>query len=167
MLLLVGGDVGAGERFVEPKLLEWIRSAIVSWRGGRDRLLLKCGRLDWCVFAEDGGGYGRLKSRMALTPDPVLKKFKKLGELLQAMFLTGPDLALRGWCLSRLASWLGVSLAPMTGLITGASLLRRQRRFVLGSCGDDRLQQYNWLYLPYIMLLVCVPTLYHDIYQYK
>jgi hypothetical protein len=23
MLLLVGGDTGAGERFVEPKLLEW------------------------------------------------------------------------------------------------------------------------------------------------
>jgi hypothetical protein len=46
MLLLVGGDVGVGERFVEPKLLEWLRSTIVSWRGGRDRLFLECGRLD-------------------------------------------------------------------------------------------------------------------------
>jgi hypothetical protein len=55
MLLFVGGDAGAGERFVEPKLLEWLRSVIMPWRGGRDRLLLECGGLDCCVFAEDGG----------------------------------------------------------------------------------------------------------------
>jgi hypothetical protein len=106
MLLLVGGDTGAGERFVEPKLLEWFRSSAASWRGGRVGLLLECGRLDYCMFVEDGAGFGRLKGGMALTPDPVLKKF---GGLLRPMFLIGLDPILRGWWLSRLinASWLG------------------------------------------------------------
>jgi hypothetical protein len=30
MLLLVGGDAGANERFVEPKLLEWFQSGAAS-----------------------------------------------------------------------------------------------------------------------------------------
>jgi hypothetical protein len=30
MLLLVGGDAGADERFVEPKLLEWFQSGAAS-----------------------------------------------------------------------------------------------------------------------------------------
>jgi hypothetical protein len=59
--LLVGGDAGTDERFVEPKLLEWLRSGIASWRGGRDVLLLECGSLDCCMLAEEGGGSGRLK----------------------------------------------------------------------------------------------------------
>jgi hypothetical protein len=37
---------------------------------------------------------------------------------------------------------------------------------VLVSCGDSRLQQYNQLYSPYVMLLVCVSTMYCDVYQY-
>jgi hypothetical protein len=45
MLLLVGGDAGTGERFVEPKLLEWLQSDAMSWRGSKDRLFLECGRL--------------------------------------------------------------------------------------------------------------------------
>jgi hypothetical protein len=75
-LLLVGGDAGADERFVEPKLLEWFRSGAVSWRDGRVGLLLGCGRLDCCVFVKDGVGSGRLKSGVALAPDPVLKRFR-------------------------------------------------------------------------------------------
>jgi hypothetical protein len=55
MLLLVGGDAGVGERFVEPKLLERLRFGIASWRGGRDVLLLECGERDCCMFAEEGG----------------------------------------------------------------------------------------------------------------
>jgi hypothetical protein len=63
MLLFVGGDAGAGERFVEPKLLEWLRTGIAPWRGGRDRLLLECGGLECCcVFAEDGRRSGHLKA---------------------------------------------------------------------------------------------------------
>jgi hypothetical protein len=61
MLLLAEGDAGAGERFVEPKLLERLRSGIASWRGGRDVLLLECGGLDCCIFVEEGGGSGHLK----------------------------------------------------------------------------------------------------------
>jgi hypothetical protein len=74
MLLFVGGDAGAGERFVEPKLLEWLRSGVAPWRDSGDRLLLECGELDCCVFVEDGGGSGRLKGGVALALDPVLKK---------------------------------------------------------------------------------------------
>jgi hypothetical protein len=73
MLLLVGGDAGAGERFVELKLLEWLRSDAASWRDERNGLLLECGRLDCSVFVEDGGG-SCLKGKVALAPDPVLKK---------------------------------------------------------------------------------------------
>jgi hypothetical protein len=55
-------------------------------------LLLECSTLDWCVFAEDGGGSGLLKGKVALTPDPVLKK---LEGLLRPMFLIGLDPAFR------------------------------------------------------------------------
>jgi hypothetical protein len=108
MLLLVGGDAGISERFMEPKLLEWPRYDVVSWRGGRDVLILERDRLDCCMFAKDGGRSGRLKGGVALTPDLVLKKF---GGLLRPMFLIRLDPALRDWCLSRLvnASWRGVS----------------------------------------------------------
>jgi hypothetical protein len=84
MLLLIGGDASAGERFLEPKLLEWLRSDAASWRGGKDMLFLECGRLGRCMFAEDGGGSGRLKGGVALAPNQVLKKF---GGLLRSMFL--------------------------------------------------------------------------------
>jgi hypothetical protein len=67
MLLLVGGDAGARERFVELKLLEWFQYGSASWRGGRDGLLLECGGLDGCVFVEDSAGSGHLKGRVALT----------------------------------------------------------------------------------------------------
>jgi hypothetical protein len=156
MLMLIGGDVGAGERFVEPKLLEWRKG----------RLFLECGRLGCCMFAEDGGGSGSLKGGVALAPDPVLKK---LGGLLRQMFLIGLDPVLWGWWLSRLvnASWRGVSSAPICGPTTSAPLLRHRRRFVLDSCEDGRLQQYNRLYPLCFMLLVYVPTLYRDVYQYK
>jgi hypothetical protein len=166
MLLFVGGDAGAGERFVEPKLLEWLRSGVAPWRGGGDRLLWECGGLDCCVFAKDCGESGRLKGGVALAPDPMLKI---LGGLLRPMFLIGLDLALRGWWLSRLVNvlWLGVSSPLMSGPTAGAPLFRRRRRFVLDSCGDGKLQQYNRLYSPCVMLLVCVPTLYHDVYQCK
>jgi hypothetical protein len=63
MLLLVGGDAGIDERFVEPTLLEWLRFGAALWRGGREGKLLECGRLDYRVFAEDGGGSGLLKGR--------------------------------------------------------------------------------------------------------
>jgi hypothetical protein len=118
------------------------------------------------MFVEDGGGSGRLKGGVALAPDPVLKK---LGGLLRPMFLIGLDPTLRGWWLLRLvnASWQGVSSAPICGPITGAPLLRHRRRFVLDSCGDGRLQQYNRLYPLYFILLVYVPTLYRDVYKYK
>jgi hypothetical protein len=166
MLMFVGGDAGAGERFVEPKLLEWLQSGIALWRGAGDRLLLECGGLDCCVFVEDGGGSGRLKGGVALAPDPVLKI---LGGLLRPMFLIGLDPALRGWWLSRLvnALWLGVSSSPMSGPTAGAPLFRRRRRFVLDSCGDGKVQQYNRLYPPCVILLVCIPTLYRDVYQCK
>jgi hypothetical protein len=149
MLLFVGGDASAGERFVEPKLLEWLRSGVALWRGGGDRLLLECGGLDCCVFAEDGGGSGRLKGGVALAPDPVLKI---LGGLLRPMFLIRLDPALRGWWLSRLvnALWLGVFSSPMSGPTAGAPLFWRRRRFVLDSCGDGKVQQYN----PVCILLV-------------
>jgi hypothetical protein len=122
MLLLVGGAAGASERFVEPKLLEWLRSDAASWHGNKDRMFLECGRLGCCMFAEDGGGSGHLKGRVALAPDPVLKR------LLRPMFLIGLDPVLRGWWLSRLvnASWRGVSSAPICGPTTIATLLWHQ-----------------------------------------
>jgi hypothetical protein len=49
MLLLVAGNTAVDERFVEPKLLEWLQSGAASWHGGREGLLLECGRLDCCV----------------------------------------------------------------------------------------------------------------------
>jgi hypothetical protein len=55
MLLFVGGDASAGERFVEPKLLEWLPSGVAPWPDNGDRLFLECGGLDCRVFAEDGG----------------------------------------------------------------------------------------------------------------
>jgi hypothetical protein len=118
------------------------------------------------VFAEDGGGSGRLKGRVALALDPVLKK---LGGLLRPMFLIGLDLVLRDWWLSWLVnvSWLRVSSTPISGPTAGVPLLRRRRRFMLDSYDDDRLQQYNQLYSPYVIVLVFIPTLYHDVYQYK
>jgi hypothetical protein len=61
MLLFVGGDAGVGERFVEPKLLEWLRSGVAPWRGGGDRLLLECSGLDCCVFAEEVGDPAALR----------------------------------------------------------------------------------------------------------
>jgi hypothetical protein len=79
MPLLVGGVVDARERLVESKLLEWLQSGAMSWRDGRDGLLLECGDLDCCVFVEDGGGSGRLKGDVALAPDQALKR---LGGLL-------------------------------------------------------------------------------------
>jgi hypothetical protein len=122
MLLFVGGDAGAGERFVEPKLLEWFRSGIASWRADSDVLLLECGGLDCSMSAEEGGGFGRLKGGVTLASDSVLKK---LGGLLWLMFLIRLDPALWGRWLSRLvnASWLGVSSASMSGPTAGAPLL--------------------------------------------
>jgi hypothetical protein len=73
MLLFISGDAGADERFVQPKLLEWLLSGIASWRDDSDVLLLECGGgLDYSMFAEEGGGSGRLKGKVALAPDPVL-----------------------------------------------------------------------------------------------
>jgi hypothetical protein len=94
MYLLVGGVVDTGERLVESKLLKWLRSGVASWRGNRDGLLLEGGGLGYCMFAEDGGGSGRLKGGVALAPDPALKR---LGGLLRLMFLIRLDLILRGW----------------------------------------------------------------------
>jgi hypothetical protein len=168
MPLLAGGVADTGERLVESKLLEWLRSGAASWCGGRDGLLLECSVLDCCVFAEDGGRSGRLKGGVALAPDSALKR---LGGLLRSMFLFGLDPVLRGWWLLRLvnASWLEVSSAPKSGPTDGALLLlrRRRRTCVLDSCGDGSLQQYNRLYPPCVVLLVCVPTLYCYIYKYK
>jgi hypothetical protein len=119
------------------------------------------------MFAEDGGGFYRLKGRVALAPNPALKR---LGGLLRPMFLIGIDPVLRDWWLSRLvnASWLGVSSTSNSGPTTSALLLWRQRRMcVLDSCGDGSLQQYNHLYPPCFLLLVYVPTLYCYVYEYK
>jgi hypothetical protein len=78
MLLLVGCDAGANKRFVEPKLLEWLQSGVASWRGDSDEMLLECGGLDCSMFAKEGGGSSRVKSGMALAPNPVLKKLEGL-----------------------------------------------------------------------------------------
>jgi hypothetical protein len=125
MPLLVRGDAGVDERFVEPNLLEWLRSGAASWRYGRAGRLLECGRLDCCMFVEDGGGSDLMKGGVVLAPDLVLKKLRGL---LRPMFLIGLDPALRGWWLSRLidASWRGVSSAPMSGPTAGARLLQRR-----------------------------------------
>jgi hypothetical protein len=37
---------------------------------------------------------------------------------------------------------------------------------ILNYC-DSSLQQYNLLYLPCVMLLVCVLTMYRNVFQYK
>jgi hypothetical protein len=47
-------------------------------------LFLECGDLDCCVFAEDGGGSGHRKGRVALASGLALKR---LGGLLRPMFL--------------------------------------------------------------------------------
>jgi hypothetical protein len=167
MSLLAGGVADAGERLVESKLLEWFRSGVVPWCSDKDRLLLVCGDFDCRVFAKDGGGSVCLKGKMALALDPVLKR---LGGLLRSMFFIGLDPVLWGWWLSRLvnASWLGASSAPNSGPTSGALLLRQQRRIcVLDSCGDGSLQQYDRLYPPCILLLVCVLNLYYYFYKYK
>jgi hypothetical protein len=83
MLLLVGCDAGADERFVEPKLLErLIWRCVVAWRKGWAAL----GVWQACAFGEDGGGSGRLRDAVALAPDLVLKK---LGGLIRPIFLLG------------------------------------------------------------------------------
>jgi hypothetical protein len=65
------------------------------------------------VIAGDDGEFGGLKGGVALAPGPALKR---LGWLLQPMFLIRIDLVLRGWWISRLAnaSWLEVSSGPKT-----------------------------------------------------
>jgi hypothetical protein len=167
MPLLVGGVADASEGLVEFKLLEWLRSDVMPWHGGKDGLLLECGDLDCYVFVEDGGGSGRLTGGVALASDPALKR---LGGLLRPIFLIGLDPVLRGWWLSRFVntSRLEVSSALKSGPTTSALLLlRRQRRaYVLDSCGDGSLQQYNRPCPPCIVLLVSVPTMYYYIYKY-
>jgi hypothetical protein len=125
MLLLVGGDDDADKRFVEPKLLEWLRSGVAAWCGGTVRLLLECGGLDCCAFVENVGGSSRLKGGVALAPDPVLKKLRGL---FRPMFLIMLDPVLWGWWLSRFvdASWLGFCSVPTSGLTAGAPLLQRR-----------------------------------------
>jgi hypothetical protein len=80
-----------------------------------------------------------------LAPDLVLKKLRGL---LWPMFLIGLDPALRDWWLPRLvnAFWREVSLAPLSGPTAGAPLLRRRQRFVLGSCGDCRINTTMIIY---------------------
>jgi hypothetical protein len=70
-----------------------------------DRLLLECGGLDCCLFAEDGGGSGRVKGEVALALGSALKRYRGL---LRLMFLIRIDPLLRGRWLPRLvnASWL-------------------------------------------------------------
>jgi hypothetical protein len=146
MSLLVGGVADADERLVESKLLEWLRSGVVSWCGGRGGLLLECGDIDCCVFAEDGGGSGRLKGGMALAPGSALKR---LGGPLRPMFLFGLDPVSWDWWLLRLVnvSWLEVSSTLKSRSTDDALLLlrRRQRTCVLGSCGDGSLQSVSFL----------------------
>jgi hypothetical protein len=168
MPLLVGGVADTSERLVESKMLEWLRSNVVSCRGGKDGLLLVCGDLDCYMFVEDGGGSGRLMGGVALASDRALKR---LGGLLRPMFLIGLDPFLRGWWLSRFvnASRLEVSSALKSGPTTGVLLLlrRRGRACVLDSCGDGSLQQFNRLCLSCIVLLVSISTMYCYICEYK
>jgi hypothetical protein len=161
MHLLAGGVADASERLMESKLLEWLWFGAASWRGVRDGLFLKCGDLDCYVFAEDGGESGRWKGRVTLASGPTLKR---LGGLLRPMFLIRLDPVLQGWWLSRLvnAFWLEVSSVPKSGPTDG-----RRRTCVLVSCGDGSLQQYNRSYPPCVVLLVCVPTVYCYVYEYK
>jgi hypothetical protein len=138
------------------------------YRDIQNDTILECSVLNCCVFVEDGGESGHLKGGVALTPDLALKR---LGGLLRSMFLFELDPVLRGWWLLRLvnASWLEVSSAPKSGPTDGAVLLLRRRRktCVFDSCGDGSLQQYNRLYPPCVVLLVCVPTMYCYVYKYK
>jgi hypothetical protein len=86
-------------------------------------LLLECGGLGCCVFAEDGGRSGHLKGGVALALDPILKR---LGMLSGLIFLIGLDPILWAWWLSRLvnASWLEVSSTLKSVSTTGVLLLR-------------------------------------------
>jgi hypothetical protein len=126
-LLELGGVADANERLVESKLLEWLRSGVVSWHGVRDMLLLERGDLDCYRFVKDGEGSDRLKGGVALAPGPALKR---LEGLLRPMFFIGLDPVLRGWWLSRLVnvSWLEVSSALKSGPTTSALLLLRRLR---------------------------------------
>jgi hypothetical protein len=54
-VLLVGGIAGVDERLAESRLLEWLQSCVLSWCGGMDELLLKCGGLDRYMFHLKGG----------------------------------------------------------------------------------------------------------------
>jgi hypothetical protein len=78
MSLLAGGVADTGERLVESKQLEWLRSGVASWCGARDELLLERGDFDYCMVVEDGGGSGRLKGGVVLAPDPALKRLRGL-----------------------------------------------------------------------------------------
>jgi hypothetical protein len=168
MSLLIGGVADADERLVESKLLEWLQSGAASWCDSRGGLLLECGDIDCCVFAEDGGGSGRLKGGVAMAPGSTLKSLRGL---LRPMFLFGLDPVSWNWWLLRLlnASWLEVSSALKSGLTDGALLfLRRRRRIcVLGSCGCGSLQQFTRPYPSCAMLLVCVPTMCCYVYEYN
>jgi hypothetical protein len=113
---------------------------------------------------------GLLRPVFLIGLDPALRDWW-LSQLVNALsvFLIGLDPALRGWWLSRLvnAFWLGVSSVPISGPTVGAPLLRRWQSFMLDSWGDGRLQQYNPLYTPCVIVYVYIPTLYRDVYQYK
>jgi hypothetical protein len=124
MPLLVGGVTDAGERLVESKIFERLRSSIASWRGGRDELLLECGDLDCCMFAEDVGGSGRLMGGVALALGLMLKGPEGL---LWPIFLIGLDPVLWDWWLLRLvnASSLEVSSWTKSGPTDDALVLLR------------------------------------------
>jgi hypothetical protein len=124
MTLLAGGVADADEMLLGYKLLEQLRSDATSSSGGRGSMFLECGGLDCYVFAEDGGGSGRLMGGVVLASDPA---WKKLGGLLPPMFFVGLDPDLRVWWLSRLVNtlWLGVSSASTNGPTASAILLRR------------------------------------------
>jgi hypothetical protein len=168
MSLLIGSVVDADKWLVESKLLEWPRSSDASWRGSRDGLLLECDSLDCYVFAEDDGGDPAVwRGGRALAQGVALKR---LGGIFRLMFLIGLDQVLQGRWLPRLVntSWLGVSSVPKIALTAGALFhQRRQKTCILGSCGNGSLQLFNHLYDPYVMLLVCVPTLYCYVYEYN
>jgi hypothetical protein len=71
MPLLARGVADADEKLVECKVLKWLRSGAALWRGDREGLLLECDNLDCCVFAEDGGGSGRLKGGVAISSESI------------------------------------------------------------------------------------------------
>jgi hypothetical protein len=143
---------------VESKLLEWLRSGAASWCGGRDGLLLECGDLDCCVFAEDGGGSDRIKGRCGAGPGFSVEEVHRAPPD-DVPF--GLDPVLWGWWLLRLvnATWLEAS-ALKSGLTDGVLLLlrRRRRTCVLGSCGRYPLC---------VVLLIRVPNMYGCVYKYK